>query len=278
MEQEKITQSNINSHGHDNLENLTKSFNHKHNLMSVIIGKSEKISTAIYMVTDFVGSDEPIRQELRRLSLDLIFMTRKIGHKSSEPDYSVVEDLREKIEHILVLIRLGSTIGIFSEMNAKIINIELEKVKSEIDNLYGAPKANTVRHPGYGNVVLKSEMFETNHLNKSVLDNPYKGHDSLKGQSVMSGVLFKKLDTKTDNSIGHSFSKVDVLTKSMRRDDVLSVVRKKGKASIKDVLSELPNIGEKTIQRELLSLVKEGVLKKEGEKRWSTYSESIEYL
>ena len=33
----------------------------------------------------------------------------------------------------------------------------------------------------------------------------------------------------------------------------------------------LKDVSEKTVQRELFALVKEGVLKKEGEKRWSVY-------
>ncbi len=278
MEQAKTTQSNTNSYGHNQLEELTKSFNHKHNSMSVIVGKSEKISTAIYMVTDFVPADEPIRQELRNLSLNLIGRTRKIAHKSTEPDYNSVEDLKEGIEHTLVLIRLASTIGIISEMNSKIITVELEKIRSEIDQLYGAPRSHTVRHPGYGSVVLKHEMFAVDSSDKKTLENPYKGHDELKGQNILSNVLYNRPQINSKNSYGQVTPKSEVLAKSLRRDDVLAVVRKKGRVSVKDVVSELSDIGEKTIQRELLSLVKEGVLKKEGEKRWSTYTESIEYL
>jgi hypothetical protein len=37
-------------------------------------------------------------------------------------------------------------------------------------------------------------------------------------------------------------------------------------------ITALINCGEKTLQRELASLVKEGVLKKTGSKRWSRYS------
>ena len=59
--------------------------------------------------------------------------------------------------------------------------------------------------------------------------------------------------------------------KIARRSDVLSVVRSRGMASIRDITSVIKDMSEKTVQRELLALVKEGVLVKEGEKRWSTY-------
>ncbi len=34
----------------------------------------------------------------------------------------------------------------------------------------------------------------------------------------------------------------------------------------------IDDCGEKTIQRELVSMMKEGSIKKEGERRWSQYS------
>jgi len=41
---------------------------------------------------------------------------------------------------------------------------------------------------------------------------------------------------------------------------------------VKDFAKVITDISEKTIQRELLDLVQRGVIKKEGERRWSRYS------
>jgi len=40
---------------------------------------------------------------------------------------------------------------------------------------------------------------------------------------------------------------------------------------IKDITSLIGDYSEKTVQRDLVALVKAGVLKKEGERRWSKY-------
>ncbi len=56
-----------------------------------------------------------------------------------------------------------------------------------------------------------------------------------------------------------------------RREAVLSVIRNKKKASIKDISTLIRGVSEKTIQRELLSLVSAGLVVKQGERRWSTY-------
>ncbi|MBI2025632.1 hypothetical protein HYT04_02520 [Candidatus Kaiserbacteria bacterium] len=63
-------------------------------------------------------------------------------------------------------------------------------------------------------------------------------------------------------------------TKSIkdRREAVLSVIKNKGKASIKDISTVIRGVSEKTIQRELLALISIGAVIKHGERRWSTYS------
>jgi hypothetical protein len=70
----------------------------------------------------------------------------------------------------------------------------------------------------------------------------------------------------------------DIL-KKQRRDNILNIIKKNdGNATIKDIRDKI-NIGltgaqvcsEKTLQRELLSMTREGVLNKTGEKRWTKY-------
>jgi DeoR/GlpR family transcriptional regulator of sugar metabolism len=58
---------------------------------------------------------------------------------------------------------------------------------------------------------------------------------------------------------------------SDRSQRILAIVKAKGIVSIGDVSAVVTDCSEKTIQRELLALVEQGVLKKEGERRWSTY-------
>ncbi len=57
-----------------------------------------------------------------------------------------------------------------------------------------------------------------------------------------------------------------------RREAVLAVIRSKGRAGIKDISTLVRGVSEKTIQRELAALVADGVVRKEGERRWSVYS------
>ena len=70
-------------------------------------------------------------------------------------------------------------------------------------------------------------------------------------------------------------SEFDSLKKD-RRDEIASILKIKGWSTITDIKSNaqgpLLSSGDKTLQRELISMVKDGVLNKRGEKRWSQYS------
>ena len=41
---------------------------------------------------------------------------------------------------------------------------------------------------------------------------------------------------------------------------------------LNDIKAIIPNLSDKTLQRELMSLIDEGVIVRKGEKRWARYS------
>ena len=59
--------------------------------------------------------------------------------------------------------------------------------------------------------------------------------------------------------------------KNGRKDTILAVLKEKGPSDIKDISGIIREVSEKTIQRELQSLIDLGKVKKTGERRWTTY-------
>ncbi|MFZ2975667.1 MAG: DeoR family transcriptional regulator [Candidatus Moraniibacteriota bacterium] len=57
-----------------------------------------------------------------------------------------------------------------------------------------------------------------------------------------------------------------------RRDRILVILKDKGEATIKDISEQVTDCSEKTIQRELIDLIKDGLIVRHGERRWSKYS------
>jgi predicted HTH transcriptional regulator len=94
--------------------------------------------------------------------------------------------------------------------------------------------------------------------------------DSSQGQSIVkdnmkNNVLNKMSDKnqKTDNKT--------IKDKNDRQDTIKSMLKGGIKLTIKDFAKNIKDCSEKTIQRELVEMVAKGVLKKEGERRWSKY-------
>lgn len=57
-----------------------------------------------------------------------------------------------------------------------------------------------------------------------------------------------------------------------RRARITAVLKAQGEASIKDISDTVTDCSEKTIQRELNALIKDGHVLRTGERRWSKYS------
>ncbi len=66
-------------------------------------------------------------------------------------------------------------------------------------------------------------------------------------------------------------SKVSNKHQSERMSLILSFIQKTKRASIKDIAAVVKGCSEKTIQRELGALIEQGLVRKEGERRWSVY-------
>jgi hypothetical protein len=78
-------------------------------------------------------------------------------------------------------------------------------------------------------------------------------------------------DNKGQNNIQKD-KNVPPQGQSKRTGLILEFVRKHKNVSIKDISKVIRDVSEKTIQRELLLLIQQGLIEKRGERRWSLYS------
>jgi hypothetical protein len=56
-----------------------------------------------------------------------------------------------------------------------------------------------------------------------------------------------------------------------RREAILSIIGQKGRVSVRDLAEAIRGVSTKTIQRELNALIRDGLVLREGERRWSVY-------
>ena len=62
------------------------------------------------------------------------------------------------------------------------------------------------------------------------------------------------------------------MKKTFRHDLIINALKGQSNLTVKDFSKVIKDCSQKTIQRDLLELVSKGVVKKEGQRRWSRYS------
>ena len=238
--------------------------------------KTDKLISALYMVTDILEKDEPIRTRLRTLGAGIlsdIHAIYSLYRTNTNSENSLARITESKILETISFLEIASSVGIISAMNVNILRKEFIQLNQAI-----------------------KEYTDTNltWLEKFILEekNPtenYGGYPSVENggvasvPSVPSRTNTSGHDKKTmdklvmSNRKGHSDIKDIALLKGQRRGEILKIIKAFPEgATITDIHSGASGVllacGEKTLQRELVSMVGDGVLKKGGEKRWSKYS------
>ncbi len=227
----------------------------KDSRFSISYTKTNKLITALYMVTDIIDKDEPLRNKLRTLSVNII------SDINSSPLSACI-----KISEIMSFLDVASAVNIISEMNCNILRKEFTALDQAIRESSSSLK--TINR----NFDLAEFLQETQELNSPSkrLGSSVpvaKGHNSVGVQK--GSTLMKALSNLSDKK--NSSQDFDAL-KRQRRADILNTIKiAGGTATIKDIKDKI-ELGEKTLQRELVSMIKDNVLDKTGEKRWSRYS------
>jgi hypothetical protein len=228
--------------------------------------KINKLITALYMVTDILEKEEPLKNKLRTLG------THIISDMNSAPANACT-----KISEIMSFLDIASAVNIISEMNCNIL-------RKEFSALDEAIKESTNKTEVRNRPINLSEFFKE----ELPAPNPsqHKGQNKSIGHQYPTRIGVQKGSTlmKALSDTKKNFSETDNFEtlKKERRESILNVIKLiGGSATIKDIkdrvqsapaqAGSLVSCGEKTLQRELVSMVKDGVLNKTGEKRWSRY-------
>ena len=86
--------------------------------------KTNKLITALYMVTDIIDKDEPLRNKLRTLGAEIISDTSSM----SKPAFGIL-----KINQILSFLDIASAMNIISEMNCSILKKEFLELNQSME-------------------------------------------------------------------------------------------------------------------------------------------------
>lgn len=232
--------------------------------------KTEKLVTALYMVTDCMETDDAIKGKIRLLGVQLLSEIYNFSTLSPLNKNTHIDLLLSKINEIISLVGISNNIGFISDMNSSILRKEFKSLVYELD-LEKDKNSNI-------SFSLNEEMFSVNrpeHKQYFIKDN-YKGQNN-KSFNTMSDIKIDDNLLRTNNKITDEQKQKKNQSKKERYDTIVSIIKDKNTpnqeegVSIKDIANQFKDCSEKTIQRDLNSLITQNLIKKTGSKRWSRY-------
>lgn len=278
----------------------------------------ERVSTALYMVTNHLSDREPLKSKIRTLAYESIEMSYsgtqydpsglmknlsvtisllQVAAKSKMISAQNTEIIIREISAIKDFLYMSDTKGLvelsLSNLFADLPKIQIpETVEQNLDydansstaphSTLGAGIHNSVRGISTSNSIstgitspthqvsqqtVQTNKPHSNELNaKTEITKPIRPSYFMSGTSQSASAKIAKKESGAHKQEGVSGALSD------RQLVIIKEIRLKGQLTIRDLVDKITGCSEKTIQRDLLALVENGVLKKEGERRWSKYS------
>lgn len=207
-----------------------------------IYKRAERLAKALQLVLPAFKEAKSLKERIGRLSLALV-------DASVLPPQETKELLSRELLSLMSVLEVARVGGMLSTMNTEIISKEAHNLLQEIA---GYDEQKVV----FEDVPTLSQLAKATTEERKAVPTKAQQHTS-SVEPVSKG-----------HPNGHTYKE----QRGGRTDAIVSILKTKGPSSIKDISMLVREVSEKTIQRELQTLVSQGRVKKEGERRWTTYT------
>ncbi len=222
--------------------------------------KMERLVTATYMVTNYVPKSENLRQRVRDIASNLLTDTITLRSGFTSLGIDALSNIIAQVRTTLSMLDALYASGLISEMNLKVLKSAYTDFTQSLSAMAQGSASDGVE--------LTSEYFSqaqaTQKTSKQGLD--------VKSNRSGEIALLRKKEVVPINK--HSVDKPKARSNkgTERVQTIIDFITKRGSASTGDVAQLITDCSSKTLQRDLNKLVQDGVLIKNGEKRWTRYS------
>lgn len=224
--------------------------------LNLVLLKTHKLSSVLYLVTNPLADQDPLKWRLRDLALQAVAdISDLVASRSESRQIGIIETVVATFNRVISFIDIAVQNRSVSEMNLTILKQEYLQLRSKMESfrqqiqpaLFAAP----VQPPEW--------------LAVPAAANPAPALTAQYNNRPLSEVVsVKDKGRKTEDQ--------DKSLNNSRREAIVAFVKKHDWSSIKDIARAVPGVSSKTVQRELADLVRQGTLKKEGDRRWSRYA------
>lgn len=231
--------------------------------IAYLCDRVEKVTNAVYKVTELLPDREPLKWEIREKAVSVFSSLISSSSKTFLEKNNSLEEAEELIKQLVVLFTLFVNENSVSGMNFKILKQEY----SAINELISKERSSRDFYKMFWGEP-KSPQLSKGHPNGQDLEklsdkNPIGQQPKTERPAVKEK---RKHIASTINTPNKSLSQAD-----KRKEKIFQIIKDKKQVTVGDVSAVFNECSEKTIQRDLLEMVKRGILTKQGDKRWRTY-------
>jgi len=247
----------------DNNNNPKSTNSERDEFCNLLTDRAQKLTGAMYRVTDLLSDKEPLKWTMRERAVNLLNnLMSVISPVASLRDKNVVfEEIKNSISQLSKILELTSMGTYTTSFNFDILKKEYNNLQAIIEGEKGILFSEPI-------LFLEETVTPKKEVIKDITDikrtEEAKGHQPQPQpqlQPKKEPVIKPKPVTHYENG--------------SRPEKVVNFLRNNNNRTIKEIATIFEGISEKTVQRDLLELVRVGKISAKGEKRWRTYSLAI---
>jgi hypothetical protein len=218
-----------------------------------LLGKIKKLTNALYRVTDLLSDKEPLKWTLRNKAViiyenlvSVILLTGEVKDKN----YILNETLNyiSQIINTLELVLMGTYV---SNLNFEILKKEYINLKLFIEGSKDEIVAEQKLLPETAESIGHNGQTANSNGQKTSIGHKAPRHDSVARKAADAGI--------------------GLPAQAGRKQKIFEFIKKEGAKTISEITPFFKGVSPKSVQRDLLELVRTGKLRAEGEKRWRKY-------
>lgn len=262
-----------------------------------IMEHCKKITEALYRITDLFPRKEPLKWSLREEGVKIFKLFISLSNKKFVKEkVDLILKIKTNINQIIYLLEIASSNSFITGINFTVLKREYLRLKSAVtehESLYSENEEliNIKNLPAFNFLTDNPAPQKTNNIDLSQLSIiNSNGHledlKDIKDKEEYNNMSFKmsisENTLKHNHNNGHKENNEDInnetsnngiKTDTKRSVKILDIIKstENGFMSINEVYGHFKGISKKTIQRELIGLVRGGALRMDGEKRWRRY-------
>jgi hypothetical protein len=243
-----------------------------------------KINQALYMVTDLIDDTVSLRSAIRNTGISIGQTFIDVISTSKYTTLKHMIDIKNNLVYLMHSFDMLYRYHNVSQMNYQIIHTELEKIYTHVSS-YIQEKESTrdstaeTLHTDFFKAPKELSVSTREVFSEKKHDNPISLLQEVtiptEPTTVVSDYVIKDIKKDTHPvkvSPTLATPPVVISAKEKRHSNIINILKQKKDASINDICNLFKDCSSKTIQRDLIELIKNKKVVKRGDRRWSTYS------